>query len=173
MTHDWIKDDVAVQMSDVSEGKEIFQHDLERAQYKSVITTPLDKVISMTAPNDICTLLSRSLQVGQKSLLVSSYFERASGRLTECKLNKISTAFFSGLTDNNKLSPSLLCIEAQKQEFAHRLDYGKDDYNSPADDFAWQDVVHTEISELLTACHSACHVIRRELPDCDVPQIPL
>lgn len=104
-THDCIKVEVGSQMVDVPKGTDIFPDIGDGAQYSIVFTTGLDKVMQMTALNDIRTLLSRRVQSGQSSIFSATYLKRASVRLHDSILRKICSAFISGLQDENRLSP--------------------------------------------------------------------
>lgn len=129
--------------------------------------------MAMTSSSDIRTLLSRRVKVGQSSVFVATYLERTSGRLHDSILNKICSAFLSGLEDKNRNSPCARCTESQKQEYARRLDDTEEYYDSIIKyDVTWQNDVHTAINEPLSAGYNGARNIKRHRPDCEVPEIP-
>lgn len=102
-------------MVDMTKGTDTFPDILEGAQYSTVVTTALDKVMVITVLNDIRDLLIGFVTIGQSSIFVPTYLQRASGRLHDSILSKLCCAIFDGLEDENRLSPSSCCTKSQKQ----------------------------------------------------------
>lgn len=113
-THDWIKAEVAVHVGNVTKGTDTFPDVPFGAKHSTVLTIALDKGLGMTALNDIHNLLSRRVEVGDNSIFISTDFESASGRLHDGVLDKITWALFSGVEDENRLSPSSRCTQSQR-----------------------------------------------------------
>lgn len=112
LSHDYIKSEVTLHLVDVSKGIYIFPCTPTISAYNTLLLHALEKVMGINSLDEVNKLLNKRVKLGQSTLYVVSYLERASNRLDETVLTMLCNAFLAGLPEENLLSPNALVSQA-------------------------------------------------------------
>lgn len=126
----------------------------------------------MTSSADISRLLNKRITVGSNTIFVHTYMYKASGRLHDALLAKLSTAFFGALPAKNPLSSNAHVTLSRRQYFAPKVDERRDYYHSSEYSTTWRNCCHAALREVISVGVNASRNIRRQKPDIVLPDMP-
>lgn len=119
----------------------------------------LEKVMDISNMEEIAALLNKRVQVGQSSLFVVSYLDRASRRLNEAVLTKLCSALFAGFRTRTPIL-KLPCYTNKKQASVCRVDESRVYYGSSEYKNSWKNVCYAALTESISAGLTSCPNIR-------------
>lgn len=169
---DYIKTTVALHFLDARKGTDIFPRTPFGSDYSTVVMKSIDFVLDLNTPQSQLSFLRQKANVGRSEHYVSTFLERASGRLHDTVLSKFSDAFFGALPSHNVLSSSSDASIVTKEAFARSVHFSKEYYSAEEYKPAWQAACTTARREILAAGTVSRNGFLRQYPDKQVVDLP-
>lgn len=91
--HEFIKAEIALQLVDASNGRDIFSRTQHGKSHSNFITTALENFIDESFVFNIFCLLNKPVKLGETMSYMISYLRMASGQLHDSVRAKFSIAF--------------------------------------------------------------------------------
>lgn len=170
--HDFIKVCEWVEMLDPLQGVNVFPRVSYGCQFSTILLESLQAVDDLSKLEAQSKFLNKKVNVGKTPPFVSTYLERAPGRVQDAILIKFVNSILAGIPMHNPISSASSATDATKNTRARQAHDSGEFYSGSDYKNDWKMAYRTAIRETRTTGNTVFNNMLRLRHNCFTPSIP-